>query len=120
MALFKVTNRTRGTLVASAADAADTSRKRREGLLKKDHLEDGTGLWIAPCEAIHSFGMKFAFDAIFLDRHKKVLKIRASMPRGRISVCLRAYSVLELPAGTAAATGTEAGDQLEFSKLEDA
>jgi len=37
--------------------------------------------------------------------------------RGRISLCLRAHSVLELPAGTLDATGTVAGDQLELEKF---
>lgn len=96
---------------------ADTSEKRRTGLLKRLSLEHGEGLMIDPCEGIHSFGMKFAFDALFLDRDRKVLKVRASMRRGRISLCLRAHCVLELPAGTAAETGTLAGDQLEWEKV---
>jgi uncharacterized protein len=113
---LRIRNVTRGTLVADAADIADTSEKRRTGLLKRQSLEQGEGLLIAPCEGIHSFGMKFAFDALFLGGDRKVLKVRASMPRGRISLCLRAHSVLELPAGTAAETGTVAGDQLEWEK----
>jgi hypothetical protein len=61
--------------------------------------------------------MKFAFDAMYLDRKRKVLKIRHAMVPGRISLCLRAHSVLELPAGTAQATGTVKGDQLEFEQI---
>ena len=103
-------------MLADAADIADTSEKRRTGLLKRTSLARGEGLLIAPCEGIHSFGMKFAFDALFLSRDRKVLKIRAAMPRRRISFCLPAHSVLELPAGTAAETGTCVGDQLEWEK----
>ncbi len=76
------------------------------------------GLWIAPSEGVHTFGMKFPIDVLFLNRHKKILKIRPNMARSRISLSLRAHSVLELPAGTAEATGTAAGDQLEFEKYE--
>ena len=98
---------------------ADTSSKRKTGLLKHAQLEPGEGLWIAPTEAVHTFGMKFPIDVLFLDKKRKVLKIRSEMPRSRMTACLRAHSVLELPSGTAAAMETAVGDQLEFEKYED-
>jgi uncharacterized membrane protein (UPF0127 family) len=61
--------------------------------------------------------MKFPIDVVYLNKKKKVIKIRPHMARSRVSFCLRAYSVLELPAGTCAATGTERGDQLVFERL---
>ncbi len=73
-------------------------------------------MWIAPCEAIHTFGMKFPIDVLFLNREKKVLKVRQNMPKSRISVSIWAHSVLELPAGAIAETSTEPGDELEFSE----
>jgi len=103
--------------LAEAVEVADTSRKRRAGLLKRESLGPGEGLWIAPCEAVHSIGMKFAIDVLFLSRDKTVLKIRRDMVPGRLAVCLRAYGVLELAAGVAAATGTTVGDQLQFEKV---
>ena len=51
-------------------------------------------------------------------KKRKVLKIRAAMPRWRMALCLWAHSVLELPSGMAAATGTSSGDQLEFETYE--
>lgn len=113
---MKVSNVTKNTVLAEAADRADTSKKRRTGLLKHDSLPRGEGLWISRCEAVHTFGMKFPIDVLFLNKKKKVLKIRRNMPRRRITVCLLARSVLELPAGTAEETRTEPGDQLEFEK----
>jgi uncharacterized protein len=110
---------TRETLVADRAEIADTSAKRRTGLLKHTGLAPGEGLWIAPCEGVHTFGMKFAIDVIFLNRKRKVLKIRPNMVRGRMSLSLRAHSVLELPAGRLEQTGTVAGDQLEFEEYGD-
>jgi len=98
-------------------EVADTSGKRRTGLLKHESLPPGQGLWIAPCEAIHTFGMKFPIDVVFLSRKRKVLKVKENMGRRRIALCLRAYSVLELPAGTVARYPTRPGDQLEFEKL---
>jgi uncharacterized membrane protein (UPF0127 family) len=100
--------------LASAAGVAETSKERRVGLLRHERLEAGDGLWISPCEAVHTFGMNFPIDIVFLDRKRKVVKVRESVPPRRIAVCLRAHSVLELPAGTVAVTQTAPGDVLEF------
>jgi len=95
---------------------ATTSASRRTGLLKHTELPPGEGLWIAPCEAVHTFGMNFAIDVLYLSKTKRVVKIRERMAKRRISACLWAHSVLELPAGMADATRTKVGDQLEFEK----
>ena len=73
-------------------------------------------MWIVPCEGIHTFGMKFPIDVLFLDRDLKVLKLCRALRAGRISLCLRAFSVLELPAGTGAGTRTAVGDQLSMEE----
>ena len=116
---MKVWNRDRGTILAEAAEVADTSAKRRTGLLKHSGLDPGQGLWIAPCESVHSFGMKFAIDVVYLDRRKKVRKVRKNMVPFRVSACLTAHSVLELPVGVIETSRTQAGDQLEFEKIDD-
>lgn len=113
----RVRNETRQTVVASAADVADSSAKRRVGLLKHDRLEPGTGLWITPCESVHTFFMKFAIDLVYLDKKNKVRKVRHAVPPWRLSACLAAHSILELPAGAARQSGTESGDQLAFDPL---
>jgi uncharacterized membrane protein (UPF0127 family) len=113
-----VRNQTRNTILADAAELADTSEKRRTGLLKHDLLDPGHGLWIVPCESVHSFFMKFAIDLVYLDRNKRVRKVRHRMVPWRVSACLSAHSILELPAGAVAASGTEAGDQLEMINQE--
>ncbi len=113
---LRIRNATKNTVLATAADIADTSRTRKTGLLKHNSLPSGEGLWITPCEGIHTIGMKFAIDVLFLSRDRKVLKVRNAMAPLRMSLCLRAHSVLELPAGTAAATTTSPGDVLEFEK----
>ena len=112
-----VRNETRKTVVATAADVADTIAKRRLGLLKKEKLEPGEGLWITPCESVHTFFMRFAIDLVYLDRKKRVRKVRHAVPPWRISSCLAAHSVLELPAGAAAESGTQPGDQLVFETV---
>jgi len=112
-----VRNRTRGTVLGDAITRADTSATRRTGLLKHDRLDPGTGLWIVPCESVHTFFMKFAIDLVYIDRQHKVKKVRHAVGPWRMSACLSAHSILELPPGTARQTGTVAGDQLEIENL---
>lgn len=109
---ISVLNQSRGTFLAQAADVADTSASRRTGLLRRQSLAPGEGLWIVPCESVHTFFMKFAIDLVYLDRSLRVRKVREKVPPWRVSACLPAYSVLELPAGIIAASGTRKGDQL--------
>jgi uncharacterized protein len=110
-----VINNTRNTTLASGANIADTSATRRKGLLGRKSLLPGQGLWIVPCQSVHCWGMQFPIDVIYLDRRKKVRKLRRGMRPWRLSVCLTAHSVLELPAGTIDQTQTERGDQLQFT-----
>lgn len=115
-----VKNQTRDTILADPAAVASSSAQRRRGLLGRATFEDGDGLWIVPCESVHSFGMRFPIDVLYLDRTRKVRKARKNMVPGRISADLLAHSVLELPAGTIARTGTQPGDQLEIQRLDPA
>lgn len=114
---LRVTNRTRDAVLTTHAGIANTSELRRRGLLQHESLEEGDGLWIAPCEAVHSFGMKFTIDVLYLDKKKKVVKMRPRMVKRRISFCLTASSVLELPEGVIEKTGTKVGDELEFERV---
>ena len=102
--------------MADRATPAHTSQARRTGLLKHTSLEKGEGLWIKPSEGVHTFGMKFAIDVIFVNKAGVVLKLRPNMVQRRISFCLRAHSVVELPVGMIEESGTQVGDQLEFVK----
>ena len=103
-------------MLAATADVADTSEKRRTGLLKHTGLGVGEGLWIKPSEGVHTFGMKFAIDVIFVNKKGIVLKLRPNMVKRRISFCLTAHSVVELPVGVIESSRTAKGDQLEFVK----
>jgi uncharacterized membrane protein (UPF0127 family) len=112
-----VRNHTRDTVLGDAVELADTSETRRVGLLKHTRLEPGSGLWIVPCESVHTFFMKFPIDLVYLDKQRKVRKVRHAVPAWRLSACLTAHSILELPAGTAAKSGTLPGDELVMEKL---
>ncbi len=120
MATFlQVTNRTRGTILATRLEVADSSLKRSKGLLGRDGLNAGAGLWIVPCESVHTFFMRFPIDLVYLDRKNKVKKVRSNVVPWRISACLSAHSVLELPAGTIHDNDARAGDILEFTTRTD-
>ena len=117
MKRFRVVNRTRGSVLGDAIDRADTGKTRRQGLLKRSGLAKGEGLWIVPCEGIHMFFMKFALDIVFLDKNKHVVKTVTRLKPWRMSLSLRAHSVLELPVGAIEESGTRRGDQIEAVQL---
>jgi uncharacterized protein len=112
-----VRNQTRNTVLGQAIDIAGTSATRRKGLLGRSRLEPGEGLWIVPCPSVHTFFMKFPIDLVYLDRRRRVRKVRSAVRPWRVSACLLAHSVLELPAGMAVETGTVAGDELAMEEL---
>jgi uncharacterized membrane protein (UPF0127 family) len=108
-------NKTTGQVLADKLEIANTPFRRMKGLLGREKLESGEGLHIIPCSSIHSFFMKFDFDAIFIDKNNKIRHLIEKMPPGRISkLCFTAHSVIELPAGTICRTGSKIGDELEF------
>src|SRR5579863_3601492 len=69
---LQVINVTRKTELASNAEIAKSGGKRSKGLLGRDFLAPGEGMWIIPCEAIHTFFMRFAIDLVYLDRRNRV------------------------------------------------
>jgi uncharacterized protein len=109
-----VVNVTRNTQIANRAEIAGSGMKRSKGLLGRKGLAPGEGMWIIPCEAVHTFFMQFPIDLIYLDRNHRVKKTREAVPAWRLSACLSAHSILELPAGTIRKTQTERGDVLEI------
>jgi uncharacterized protein len=106
-------------VVASHVLTAFDSDARRTGLLKHDHLPEGDALVIAPCNAVHTFFMKFPIDVAFVTRDGRVIKIRSRVAPWRIAASLRAYAVIELAAGTLERTDTARGDRLEVKDRRD-
>ena len=110
-------NVTRGVKLTECGHIADNYWTRLVGLLRHKKLDPGDGLWIVPCNSIHSIGMQFIFDAVFLDKKQKVVHLMPEMKAWRVSkIAFSAHSVLELPAGVIARTGTELGDQFDMRK----
>jgi uncharacterized membrane protein (UPF0127 family) len=76
---------------------AETHRARLLGLAFLDREEAGEGLLIPDCRSVHTFGMRFALDVVFLDRESRVIQLRRAVPPWRFIRCPEAASVLELP-----------------------
>lgn len=115
-----VYNKTRETFVATEAAVADSYLRRLVGLLGKTKgwARLGAGLWIIPSRGVHTIGMMFPIDLIFLSKEKEVVHVEEHLRPFRISkVSLKASSVLELPPHTIYRTGTQVGDRLEISQL---
>jgi uncharacterized membrane protein (UPF0127 family) len=113
-----VYNKTRETFVATEATVADSYVRRLVGLLGKTKrwARLGSGLWIVPSRGVHTIGMMFPIDLIFLGKEKEVVHMEEYVRPFRISnVSLKATSVLELPPHTIYRTGTRVGDKLEIS-----
>lgn len=110
----RVSNLTRQTLLASNVVVADEAAKRRKGLLGRELLSPGEGLWILPCEAVHTFGMQFPIDVVYLDRSHRIIKVSSNVLPRRLSVCVSAHSVIELASGTIRDTQTRPGDSLNL------
>jgi hypothetical protein len=114
----QVTNITRNTQIATSVEIAESGARRSKGLLGRKGLGPGEGLWIVPCEAVHTFGMQFSIDLVYLDREYRIRKIRKNVRPWRLSACLSAHSVIELPAGAIQVNDAQLGDILEFSSLD--
>jgi uncharacterized membrane protein (UPF0127 family) len=111
-------NRTRQAHLATEMSIARTHWSRFRGLMWTDgvNFPAGCGLWIVPCRGVHTFGMRFAIDVIYLDGDKKVVHIENQLRPWRVApVKIRAASVLELPGNTIQSTGTLLGDEIEIA-----
>jgi uncharacterized membrane protein (UPF0127 family) len=112
---MRVLNFTSGKEIASNLAVADNIFSRMKGLLGKNSMLAGEALLIRPCKGIHTFGMRFPIDAIFLDINNRVVKVINNLAPNRMTrFYLTATSVLEVPAGAAEKSSTKSGDRLEI------
>lgn len=110
---IRVTNVTRDTELASRGQLANTYWSRLVGLVGRTDLPAGEGLLIDPCSSVHCFFMSIPIDVLYLDKDNRVVAIDANLKPWRIGSLHRGVKrVLELPAGSAARSGTLVGDQL--------
>ena len=106
-------NLTSGAILASEMRQAASPWERMVGLIGAHTLDPSAGLWIEPCSAIHTIGMRFAVDVLFLDRAGCVVAIVPNAPPMRPYISHRSTAiVVELPAGSAAQNAICPGDKL--------
>ena len=115
---LKLHNKTRNVELATKLDVATSFWERTRGLLGRSNLPADEALWIqgtdlVGCNSIHTLFMRFAIDAVFVDRDLKVKKVYHDLGPWRMTWPARgAHSVFELPAGTLKSRPVEIGDEL--------
>jgi uncharacterized membrane protein (UPF0127 family) len=115
-------NRTRQAYLATALAVADTHWTRLRGLLglAADDFRNGSGLWIVPCHGVHTLGMGFPIDVVYLDRGMTVIDVQPGVRPWRFAPVRRqAQSVLELPCHVASEKKTAVGDRIEITLAKD-
>jgi len=100
---------TDGIEIASRCELAYGMFARMRGLLGRDGLAEGHGMWFPRTSSVHMFFMRFPIDVVFVDRANRIVRIAADLRPGRIAAARRARAALELPAGTAARLGLAPG-----------
>ena len=107
-------NTTKKTILSDRCHFANTVLKRMIGLLNRQKFAEGEGLLFDRCYGIHTFGMRFPIDVLFLDKDLHVIRAVKALPPYRTSVVRKAVYVLELPVGALEKTHTEEGDQIQI------
>jgi len=112
-----IRNLSRDTTIASHVEIAKDPWQRMKGLLARWAFPQGEALVITRCQSIHMFFMKFPIDVIFCDKQNKVVGLCERIKPFCLSpVFLKAAYAIELPAGTIAASKTQAGDQVNIEE----
>jgi hypothetical protein len=113
-----VLNCTRRQYLATRLAIADGHWSRLRGLMgmAPGSFSSGDALWILPCKGVHTLGMRFPIDVIYLSSDRKVVHLEQGLPPWRFApIRFKASSVLELPEHTLRDTGTTIGDELEIT-----
>lgn len=112
----QVFNTTKKVIIAREARVASSLGQRMKGLLGRSGLSVNEALILKPCSSIHTFGMRFPIDVLFLGRNMRVIKIIQHIPPNRLSPLVWASQMaIELPAGKVGQTQTEVGDRVEIN-----
>jgi uncharacterized membrane protein (UPF0127 family) len=117
---YCVYNQTRESFLSLSVTRADTSLSRLKGLMGKFRMGAEDGIWLIPSQGVHTFGLFFPIDVVFLDwQHRVVDVVEHLRPFGASAIRLSSSSVLQLPAHSIFASGTKPGDQMLISLPEE-
>jgi uncharacterized membrane protein (UPF0127 family) len=114
---MSIISATRGNVICERAEIASTVWRRTRGLLGRKELPQDEGILLEPAPSIHSAFMRFEFDAVFLDRDLKVIKVVERIRPFRAHAARHARKVLELAAGEARRRGVQVGDTLAMEPV---
>jgi uncharacterized membrane protein (UPF0127 family) len=110
---YCVFNLTEQSFLGTNVMRADTAFSRLRGLLGKLKLKSGDGLWMVPSMGVHTIGLMFPIDLIYLDDENRVVHCEEHLMPFRISpIRMKSASVLELPLHTIYASQTRVGNQI--------
>ena len=108
-----VFNLTRQCFVSLGISVADTHTARLRGLLGRMRLQSDEGLWVVPCQGIHTFGLLFPIDVIYLNANQRVIHLIEHLGPFRFSrIRMDGSSVLQVPTRTIYSSNTQVGDEL--------
>jgi uncharacterized membrane protein (UPF0127 family) len=117
---YCVYNLTRECFLSLGVTVADTTFSRLKGLIGRLRLRSSDGLWVVPSSGIHTFGVLFPLDLIYLDADCQVIYVVEYLRGFRMApLKIRAASVLELPPHTIYSSQTQDGDQLVIGTAEE-
>lgn len=110
---YCVYNQTRECFLSLGVTPADTTFARLKGLIGRLKLRTDEGLWVVPSSGVHTWGVLFPLDLIYLDENFRVIYVTEHFPSFKIApLRIHAASVLELPTHTIYSSQTQPGDQL--------
>lgn len=89
-------------------------KERLGGLLVLQALEQDQALWITPCNSVHTFGMKYALDLVYIDKNNKVRSLVSHIKPWRASLCIQAKAVMELTTGSLQYLDIQRGDSCKW------
>jgi uncharacterized membrane protein (UPF0127 family) len=117
---YCVYNQTRECFLGMRVAPADTMFTRLKGLIGRLRLKFDEGIWVVPSSGIHTLGVLFPLDLIYLDKNHRVIHLVEHFPTFRISpLRTQSASVLELPPHTIYSSQTQLGDQLLICRAEE-
>ena len=116
-----------GCLVPKGADSSqcimptvwktETAWDRARGLLARPPLEWGQALWIEPCSSVHTLGMAYALDLVFLDAQGVVKKLVRDVKPLRVAAARGAKVTLEMRSGQLDRLALRLGDAVAWSPV---
>ena len=113
---MKLINATKGDVISADLEIAERFFQKMKGLLGRKGFADGSALLIRSCSSIHMFFMRFAIDAVFVDKRMTVMKVCPDLKPWRLAGSFGADAVVELPEGAARRHNIEKGDQLRMEE----